>query len=120
MPENRYRYRRRFRYWSGCRAPALWIRRCPRRRRETTLEETAALAGEDSPHALPIVTDVTDADSVCRLRGRELSAVEIGQRSALAFFPSVCSFVCSLASAGRDAQNQLQSQRFARADGWRG
>jgi len=36
-------------------------------RRETALHQTAALAGEDSSHALPIVTDVTDADSVHHL-----------------------------------------------------
>ena len=36
-------------------------------RRDTALHQTAALAGEFSPHALPIVTDVTEADSVRRL-----------------------------------------------------
>src|SRR6185436_5916335 len=36
-------------------------------RRDTALNETAALAGEFRAHALPIVTDVTDAASVRRL-----------------------------------------------------
>ena len=36
-------------------------------RRDSTLQETVALAGEFSSHALPIVTDVTDANSVHRL-----------------------------------------------------
>jgi len=36
-------------------------------RRESALHQTAALAGEHSSHALPIVTDVTDADSVRHL-----------------------------------------------------
>ena len=36
-------------------------------RRDSALQETAALAGEFSSHALPIVTDVTDANSVRRL-----------------------------------------------------
>ena len=36
-------------------------------RRDTALQETAALAGGFSSHALTIVTDVTDADSVHRL-----------------------------------------------------
>jgi NAD(P)-dependent dehydrogenase (short-subunit alcohol dehydrogenase family) len=36
-------------------------------RRDTVLRETAALAGGFGSHALPIVTDVTDADSVRRL-----------------------------------------------------
>jgi NAD(P)-dependent dehydrogenase (short-subunit alcohol dehydrogenase family) len=36
-------------------------------RRDTALQETALLAGEFRSYALPIVTDVTDADSVRRL-----------------------------------------------------
>ena len=36
-------------------------------RRDTALQETISLAGEFSSHALPIVTDVTDANSVRRL-----------------------------------------------------
>jgi len=36
-------------------------------RRDAALQETAALASEVRPQALPIVTDVTDADSVRRL-----------------------------------------------------